>query len=346
VSAITPVPAGGTVLGLDIGGTKVAFALADAEGRIVAHERRPTAASDDAEADLERMAADALRMLERSGHRPQELSVAGVSVPGPIDPARGAVVRPPNLPGWGTVPVRAVLERHLGCPVHVENDANAAALAEWRFGAGRGLRHVVYLTMSTGVGGGLVLGGRIHRGLHAAAGEIGHIPLVWEGEPCACGQRGCLEAYLGGAAWARRLRAVAPADGRVVALAGGRDAVRPEHLLQAARQGDAFARGELERWNRYLAQAIVQLGFLLAPEAVVLGTIAVAAGEALCFEPVRRLVREHSWEAVGRDMQVLPAELGEELPYRAGICAALSGAEAEEEARSRGGPGATGEGAA
>jgi glucokinase len=272
-----------------------------------------------------RLAEDARALLREAGVSAGEVAAVGVSAPGPLDPEAGAVLKPPNHPGWERVPLRDWLEAELGRPVHVENDANAAALAEWRFGAGRGTQDLVYLTMSTGVGGGLVLGGRLHRGLFSSAGELGHAPIVWEGEPCACGLRGCLEAYVGGAAWARRLGRITPPDSRVAALAGGVAAARPEHVVAAAREGDAFAAEEMARYNEFLARAIVQLAFTLAPEVVVLGTIPTAAGEALCLEPVRRRVREHLWPFLAGRLRIAPAELGDRLPELAGIVVAREG---------------------
>jgi glucokinase len=176
------------------------------------------------------------------------------------------------------------------------------------------------------VGVGLILDGRLHRGHRGRASELGHAPVEWGGEPCACGQRGCLEAYVGGAAWARRLRALAPSDSRVCALAGARERVTPEHVLAAAGEGDAFALAELERFNRYLARGITTLCFAVAPQLVVLGTIAVAAGERLCFAPLRALVAEQLWPALREGLRIVPSELGERLPYYAGVCVAREGA--------------------
>lgn len=314
------------LLGIDVGGTKVAFALADAEGRILAHERRPTEPSGSPERDVERMVGAARGLLERAGVASAELAAVGLSLPGPIDAERGCVLTPPNLPGWDEVPVARQVEAAFGCCVRLENDANAAALAEWRYGAGQGAEDLVYLTMSTGVGGGIIAGGRLVRGQGGNAGEVGHVPVEWEGERCACGQRGCLEAYAGGRAWSQRLQAETPEGSRMLALAGARAALSPVHVVQAAQEGDAFALSELERWNGYLARGIVGLAFTLAPEVVVLGTIAVAAGEALCLEPVRRRVREHLWPGIARGLSIRPAALGEELPYYAAICAARYGA--------------------
>jgi glucokinase len=306
------------LLGVDVGGTKIASALGDAGGEVLGSGSRPTGSSGDARADLLRIAAELRELVESRGRSMDEVAGVGVSLPGPLDLEAGHVLNPPNLPGWHRAPVRDTLAEALGVPVALENDANAATLAEWQFGAGRGFQHVVFLTMSTGVGGGLVHGGRLHRGVASSAGEVGHMPIEWDGEPCACGLRGCLEAYIGGASWARRLEHVTPADSAVAALAAG-TSPRPEHVVEAARGGDAFALAELERFNRYLAQAIVQLTFALAPEVFVLGTIARAAGDALCLDPVRRLVREHVWEFLGDDLVIAAGELGPRLPELAGL---------------------------
>jgi glucokinase len=312
-------------LGIDLGGTKTALALGDREGGLHARRRRRTEPSGDPRRDLERIAADARELIAEAGAGSVE--AVGVSAPGPLDRARGAVLRPPNLPGWDDVPVRDVLADALGLPVRLENDANAAALAEWRFGAGRGFRDVVYLTMSTGIGAGLVLDGRLHAGALGNAGEIGHMPVEWDGERCACGMSGCLEAYAGGAAWTRRLRALTPAGSRVAALAGGPEGVTPEHVVAAAREGDAFALAEFDRYNRYLARGLAALVFVLAPQAIVLGTIPTAAGEALCLAPVRERVRRQVWPLLGDELRILPSGLGDRLPDLAGLCVAFEAPE-------------------
>lgn len=314
---------GDLLLGLDIGGTKTAFVIADTEGTILARHRQPTSFSGDPRRDLEAIASAALALLAEAGGQPADLVRAGAAVPGPFDPGSGTLLHPPNMPGWESVPVGDWLAQAFGCPVALENDANAAALAEHRFGAGRGLDDLVYLTMSTGVGAGIVSGGRVQRGSGSGAGEIGHVPVEWPGDPCNCGLRGCLEAYVGGACLQRRLAQTAPADSRVAQLAGGAAAARPEHLLEAAREGCPYALAEMERFNEYLARGIVQIGFTLDPAAVVLGTICVAAGEALCFGPLREKVRSRLWPSFADRLSILPAQLGSELPYHAALCVAL-----------------------
>ena len=317
------------LLGIDIGGTKLALALADAEGEVVQRFRRPIEASGDAQRDVARIVEDAHQLLAREGIGRDRIGAIGISAPGPVDARHGEVVEPPNLPGWGRVPLAAWIEAGLGGPVALENDANAAALAEWRFGAGRGLRDIVYLTMSTGVGGGLILDGRLYRGHRGNAGELGHIPLEAGGERCACGLQGCFEAYAGGAAWAKRLRVATPVGSPVADLAGGPEHVTAEHLVAAARAGDSFALTEFARWREAVARGIATIAFAFAPERIVLGTIAVAAGEELCFAPLRARVRELIWPQIAAGLEIVPAALGERLADLAGICAALEATAAD-----------------
>ncbi len=311
------------LLGIDIGGTKTVLALGDEAGEIRARRRLATPRSGDAQADLAGLAREARALCEEAGTPLEAVRAVGVALPGPLDLAAGVLLNPPNLPGWHLAPVRDALASALGRPVALENDANAAALAEWRFGAGRGTQDMVFLTMSTGVGGGLILGGRLQRGVACSAGEIGHSPIEWEGEPCACGMRGCLEAYVGGRAWSERLARQTPEASLVARLAGGAAHAKPEHVIAAAREGDAFACAELDRFNDYLARAIVQLAFMLAPQRVVLGTIAVAAGERLCFAPVRERVRRRLWPGVASALEIVPSALGERIGDYAGISVAL-----------------------
>ena len=310
-------------LGIDIGGTKVALALGDEQGALLAQRRHPTRTTGHPERDLAELADEARALCAEAGVSLSDVRGVGVSVPGPLDPESGDLLNPPNLPGWTRVPVRRLLADRLGLPVYIENDANAAALAEWRFGAGRGFQHVVYLTMSTGVGAGLVLAGRLYTGKHGAAGEVGHAPVAWDGEPCACGARGCLEAYVGGAAWTRRLARITPVTSRVAALAGAPEQARPEHVVAAAREGDAFALAELARYNDYLARGLTALVFVLAPEVVILGTIPSAAGEELCLAPVRAQVLARVWPLLGRELRIVASGLGPRLPFLAGICVGI-----------------------
>ena len=321
-------------LGIDIGGTKRVVTVGDHTGRPLSHIRRPMENSGDWRADLDPLIADARGLLadweERTG---EVLAGVGASVPGPADAARGILLNPPNLPAWHNAPIGSVLEEAFGVEVRIENDANAAALAEHAHGAGRGVQDMVYLTMSTGVGAGVIADGNLLKGAFGGAGEAGHLPVEFPGAPCRCGLHGCLEAYVGGNAWRSRLCEIVPEGSDVLARAGGdRDAVRPEHLVAAALGGDAFACAEFSRWLDYLARGIVPLVMTLEPERIVLGTIATAAGQSLCFEPLRERVAAALWALQAGRLSIVPAELGEELPQRAGLAVALSGTRMEDSA--------------
>lgn len=316
-------------LGIDIGGTKRVVVVGDQNGRPLAQVRRSMEKSGDFKTDLASLIKDARNLLEDCQQQTGgQLVRVGVSVPGPADTQAGILLNPPNLPSWHQAPIGAALQEAFKVEVRVENDANAAALAELEFGAGRGCRDLIYLTMSTGIGAGVIADGKLLRGAFGAAGEAGHICVERPGVRCRCGLKGCLEAYVGGHAWRARLQEVVPETSGVLARAGGdRDAIRPEHLVAAAKAGDAFARQEFDRWLDYLARGIVPLVMLLEPERIVLGTIAVAAGESLCFEPLRRRVAAGLWPQQAERLSIVPAALGEDLPQRAGLAVALGPAE-------------------
>jgi glucokinase len=315
------------VLGIDLGGTKLALSLAEVSdpgrARLVARRRRPTSPTGDPRADVDAIVRDARVLLAEADRSPVDVDCIGLSVPGPFDAERGSLLEPPNLPGWHDVPIRDWISTALERPVRIDNDANAAALAEWRFGAGQGAHHMVYLTMSTGVGAGMVLDGKLYRGWRGNAGELGHVAVEPDGLRCACGLNGCLEAYVGGAAWTQRLREICPTSSRVAVLAGGPERVTPEHVVAAAEHRDAFALAELSRFNGYLARGIAALVFALAPQVVVLGTIPTAAGERLCLEPLREQVASMLWPQFSDGLRIVASGLGEDLAYYAGVCVAL-----------------------
>jgi glucokinase len=313
-------------VGVDLGGTKVAVSVGDRAGTVIARTVRPTEPTGTPESDVARLSEDVARLVARAGSALSDVLAIGISAPGPLDPTGRRLLAPPNLPGWDDVPLASALEDRLGRPVRLENDANAAALAEWRHGAGQGFANAVYLTMSTGVGAGLILDGRLYRGSRGAAGELGHARVAWgeDAEPCSCGARGCLEAYVGGGAWARRLQKITPTSSAVRAHARNGEQITPVHVVLAARAGDEFALAELARFNDYLARGIVNLAFTLAPEVVILGTIPTAAGEDLCFTPVRQQVASNLWRTIADGLQIVPAALGKELPYLAGLVVATT----------------------
>src|SRR2546430_10010309 len=195
------------LIGVDIGGTKVAVGVVDANGTILHHLRRPMVASGEPEAALKAV-SDAINALsaETSGAAASAGTIQsiGICAPGPLDPTTGVVINPPNLPCWRDFPLVARVIDLYRIPVKLDNDANAAALAETRWGAARGYRHVFYATVGTGIGTGIVLDGRIYHGHTGAAGEGGHVSIDYRGPLCSCGKRGCIEALAAGPAIAIR----------------------------------------------------------------------------------------------------------------------------------------------
>ena len=313
-------------LGIDLGGTKVVLAVGDEACEPIASRRLATPQSGDWRADLDVLAAEARGLLKEADVDPaSQLIRVGISVPGPADPVEGILLNPPNLRGWQNVPIATYLSDALSAETVIENDANAAVLAEARFGAGQGVRDLIYLTMSTGVGSGVISGGRLVSGAFGAASEAGHVPIVPDGKLCACGLKGCLEAYVGGNAWRDRLRHEAPADGCVATLAGGDPSdLLPEHVVSAAQEGDPWAREALNEWVENLAKGIVPLVMMFEPKRIILGTIAAAAGEQLCFGPLRERLAARLWLQQSERLEILPAALGESMPLRAGLAVALA----------------------
>lgn len=305
------------VVGIDIGGTKLATVVADTAGNILHKVRKPTLAERGPEYALQLLFDMVHETIELAGLERTAISAIGVSCGGPLDTETGIVYSPPNLPGWDALPLKALLEFEFEIPVTIENDANASALAEYRFGGGRGYNAVLYMTMSTGIGGGIVLDGQVYHGANDSAGEVGHQILLPDGPLCGCGKRGCLEALCSGPAIARRAqaavrneKALAPA---LLDLAGGRvEALRSEHVLEAARHGDALALRLVRETAYYMGWGIANLVNILNPDIVLLGTIAIAAGDLL-LNPIRKTVSELAMTRPAEAVKIAPAQLGEAL---------------------------------
>lgn len=285
------------VLGLDFGGTKLAAGLVNpADGAVV--RRAQCATPPDASASWAAMLALARDLC--GGERPTSI---GVSFGGPVA-ADGRTVRlSMHVPGWEQAPLADWLESAFGVAAQVANDGDAAALAEYRFGAGRGVRHMLYLTVSTGIGGGVIVDGRLHRGERAWAGEIGHMVLDPEGPPCPCGRNGCLESLASGLSIAREARLHAPH------LNPDDPAAITARDVAAALPHDAAARQVWERAMRWLGVGIGSAANLLNPGVVVLGGGLTNAGEVL-FEPVRREVARRMMDP---ETQIVRAQLGADV---------------------------------
>jgi glucokinase len=265
----------GFTLGVDVGGTKVAAGLVDAKGTILFQTRVPMPARGDAAsgfAALER-AIDAVFAAQPRART--SLSGIGICAPGPLDPFRGIVLNPPNLPCWHNFPLAAEVHRVFNVCAKIDNDANAAALAEAVWGAGVGFRNAFYVTLGTGIGAGIVFDGRIYHGRTGSAAEGGHVSIDYNGPRCGCGKRGCIEAFCSGPAIAQRARALL-AESREPSLLrelanGNVENLTAEHVAEAFRAGDALARKVLEVSSDLLTVWLGNMIDLLEPDVIVFG---------------------------------------------------------------------------
>jgi len=273
--------------GIDLGGTQVRVALARSDGRLLGSfkTRTPLLGTP------ERMVEWAATEIERNRGREKVTSIA-IGAPGPIDNVHGVLVNPPNLAGWRNVPLAQMLHRATGAKVNLANDADMAGLGEFHRGSGLGTRNMVYITWSTGVGGGLIIDGRLHRGAHGTAGEIGHMIIDPDGPLDNCGQRGCLEAMAGGASLARET---------------GHPAAE---LFQAAARGDRHARMVVERAARYMGLALISLTNCLDPELFVMGG-GVTRSWALVQPTMIETLKSSPFIKPARRPRLLRARLGD-----------------------------------
>ncbi len=311
---------------MDIGGTKIAAVVAKEDGTVVSRQSEPTRSQEGPDAILGRLRKLAVAALIEAKTAPAELSGIGISCGGPLDIQTGVIYSPPNLPGWEALPIRDLCQGWFpNVPIFLDNDANATALAEWRYGAGRGAQNVVFLTMGTGIGGGLILDGRLYRGTNDLAGEVGHQTILINGPLCGCGKRGCLEALASGPAIARLAREnLSYGRGKaLLALADGEpDNVTAQHVVEAAKAGDSFSKGILVEAGTYMGIGLANLIQILNPERIILGTIAVHAGD-LILDPIREAVEEYAWNRSAAVCRIVPAELGDRAQDLAAISLAI-----------------------
>jgi len=295
-------------IAVDLGGTQFRVAAVTRQPLIlhrVAEPTRADAAPDVVIADIARAVSDVCARVSRS-----PVIGLGVAAPGPLDHVSGVVFQAPNLPTWRDVPLADELRRRTGLPVLLGNDANLAALAEARCGAGRGAEHLVYLTLSTGVGSGFVVDGHLLLGKDGAAAEAGHMSLSLDGPLCGCGNRGCLEAYASGTGLVNRaLEAIA--SGRASNLARHGAALDARDIEAAAERGDALAAELIEEAGAALGLGVRNLLHLFNPEIVVIGGGVSRIGAPL-WDPMLRVVDSDALSVYRQNLRIVPAALGDD----------------------------------
>src|SRR5713101_4209705 len=315
-------------MGVDIGGTKIAAGLVDNQGAILTQLRTPMISNSDAVSALARVrsAIEAV-FAEADKYSVDQRSVAGIGIcaPGPLDPKTGIIINPPNLPCWRNFPLPSEIAQHYGVPVVVDNDANAAALAEARWGSGRGYRNVFYATIGTGIGSGIVFDGRIYHGRTGAAAEGGHMSIDYRGPRCGCGKLGCIEALASGPAIARRASEQIAAGSRssILDLAGGHpDRITSEMVGQAYRAGDPLAKKVLLETATFLTVWLGNIVDLLEPGVMVLG-----GGAASLLQPFFEEIRDQlpAWcvNSQCQDIPLLAAHYGADAGIAGGAALCL-----------------------
>ncbi|NYI03288.1 ROK family glucokinase [Allostreptomyces psammosilenae] len=307
-------------VGVDIGGTKVVAGVVDPDGAVLERVRADT--PDKKDKRSARLVEDIITELVLDLARRHRIHAVGVGAAGFVDAERSTVLFAPHL-AWRREPLRDALSERLRLPVVIENDANAAAWAEWRYGAGRGARHLVCITLGTGIGGAILEEGVLRRGHWGTAGEFGHMQVVPQGHRCACGNRGCWEQYSSGNALVREARELAAADSPVaeglVERAGGDvTAITGPLVTQAAREGDPTAVELLEEVGRWLGVGIANLAAALDPECFVIGG-GVCEADELLLRPAREAYRR---QLTGRGFRPEARIVRAELANEAGLVGA------------------------
>ncbi len=313
------------IAGFDIGGTKCAVLLAQAEGealRFLFRKEIPT--SGTWQEILDQLCA-LLQGEMRASYPDAVLDSAGVSCGGPLNSARGIICSPPNLPGWDEVPVTEYLSAKLGVPTGLMNDADAGAVAEWRYGAGRGTRNMIFLTFGTGLGAGLILGGRLYSGTNDMAGEAGHIRMAKDG-PTGYGKRGSFEGFCSGGGLrqiAQKYAEDAFSAGRTVSFCANKgelSSVTAKKVIECARAGAEDAVSILRECGTNFGRGLAVLIDILNPECIVAGSIFLRAKEFL-YEPAMQAIRDEALPASAAVCRLVPAGLGEKIGDYAAIVA-------------------------
>lgn len=299
-------------IGIDLGGTNIAAGIVDGEGRIMAKGSEPTGLPKTAGALAEDIRGLAGRLLSENGLGFEQVVAVGIGIPGSVDKESGTIGYANNF-GFEHVPFVSMLKERFPCPLYAENDAKAAAWGEYRYGAGKGASSLLAVTLGTGVGGGLILNGKIWDGFNGAAGEIGHMVIRRGGRPCTCGRRGCLEAYASATALcaiARERVQKAPDSLMRLSCEGNLDRIDGRAVFDCAKRGDPAAAAVLEEFLDSLAEGIANLANILQPEIICIGGGLSGAGERLLGPLKEKAYPLFYSRASEKNPQIVLAELG------------------------------------
>ncbi len=288
-------------VGVDVGGTNVKFGLIDPSGAVLHRNRLVTKSyGSDKNRLIKALAEGVLGLIAASGISKAQVAGVGIGLPGLVNPKDGLVIFLPNIPGWRNVPLKAKLEKYLGLPVYLENDVNLITLGEWGFGAGRGCCNMIGMTLGTGVGAGLILDGKLYRGEGFAAGELGHMPINFEGPRCNCGSFACFETFVG--------------NGRLQRMAEEkfqRPGIALEDVFQLAKTGNVKALRFWQETGETIGTGLIGAVNLLNPTHIVIGG-GVSRSHQFLFPAIRRTIKARAMAVQGRMVKIVRARLGDD----------------------------------
>ena len=302
------------VVAVDMGGTKIAAALVSNSGKILHRERALTLAAAGPSAVMERLFGVIGTVLDQTNLKPTDIGGICIAAAGPIDMSKGMITNAPNLPGWDAIPLREIIKDRFKVDSYLLNDAKAAAVGEHEFGAGKGIDNLLCVTLGTGIGGGIIISGRLYLGQSGAAGEVGHMTIDVNGPRCVCGNVGCWELFASGTAMereaAKRLN-----SGELSSLQplfkGAAGTVKAEQIAEAAQNGDSLASSVIEWSANYLGTGLVSLVNIFNPEMIVMGGGLSKIGDRL-LQPAINLVRQRAFPLLAQAVRILPSTIDDD----------------------------------
>lgn len=303
------------VVGVDMGGTKILAAVVDAEGNILSTSKIPTQAKSKTSVVIDRIAECIRDVINESPVDADSIGAIGIGAPGPLDPVTGVVIFAPNL-GWKDVPLKTELEARVDIPTFVDNDVNVGTLGEHTFGAGRGVKNIVGIFVGTGIGGGIIMNGKLFHGASKTAGEIGHIIVKAGGPRCGCGNRGCLEAMASRTAMTKEFQKAILKKGKKSILSnltgGDLGLIRSGVLAKALHSKDKLTRKVFKKTTKYLGIGIGSIVNFLNPEMIILGGGVVEAVGDKFLDDIRKAANKYALPDTLKGVQIVGAKLGDD----------------------------------
>lgn len=302
-------------IGIDIGGTKVSMVLGTRKGKIIGRRQIPTLKHSRAKECVANIVDNLEELIKEKKILRGNIKGIGVGIPGAVDSAKGIVPRSPNLQGWKGIPLARILKNKFKKPVYMTNDANAAGMGEKVFGQAKKLKHMIYITVSTGVGGGIISHGRLLEGANYVGGEIGHITIVPNGNRCNCGQRGCLEAYASGTAIAKTVnRAVRTGKGKSLQKRfKKKSGFSAKEIAIAANKGDRFALEVFKEAGNYLGIGIGTLLNIFNPDSIIIGGGVMKSAPKIHWKAMLKSAKKHSWPEPFKKVKIKRTKLKDEV---------------------------------